>query len=113
MTPDPQEVLKLAAQIVETKSLLAELNSKWEMMFSQNGASRVPRAKRDNTFPAQLKAILASDPGKQFTISEVAETTKVDSLKVGRTLFRLANTGRIENPKRGFYQAKRTEVVAQ
>ena len=81
--------------------------------LSQNGASHTPRAKRDNSFPAQLKAILSSDPGKQFTIAEVAETAKVNSLKVGRTLFRLANTGHIENPKRGFYQTKRTEVVAQ
>ncbi len=106
MTPDPQEVLSLAAKIVETKAALDALNQKWEKLFSHNGASPTPRAKRDDTFPAKLKAVLAGEPSRVFTIKEVAEIMGEDSLKVGRTLFRLSNTGHIINTERGLYSAK-------
>jgi hypothetical protein len=115
MTPDPQEVLNLAAAIVETKATLNELNKKWEKLFSSapNGASvNAPRAARDNTFPSKLKAILSGEPGRLFTIGQVADIAGVETLKVGRTLFRLANTGHIDNPERGLYRAKHGEEIA-
>jgi hypothetical protein len=112
MTPNPQEVLDLATRIVETQSLLAELNRKWESMFSHNGVSTVTRAKRDDSFAAKVKAALASEPGRIFTIAEVAEITEKDSLTVGRTLFRLSNTGHAINAGRGKYRAIAQEGVS-
>jgi len=113
MLPDPKEVLALATQIVETKSLLGELNRKWESMFSSNGKSAPNRLAKSDNFTAKVRDAILATPGKSFTIAEVARILNADSLKVGRTLFRLAKTKKIDNPKRGKYRAKQQEATAQ
>jgi hypothetical protein len=111
MTPDPQEVLNLAAQLVEAKATLEALTRKWDKIFSQNGApSTRAKEKRTDSFAAKVRSVLAKEPERIFTIGQVADVTGGGNLKVGRTLFRLANTGHVLNAGRGLYRAS-TEVT--
>jgi hypothetical protein len=112
MTPDPQEVLDLAKQMVEAKATLDALTRKWEKIFSHAEASPRPaKEKRTDSFAAKVRTVLANEPGRVFTIGQVAELTDGDALKVGRTLFRLANTGHVSNAGRGLYRAPAAEVT--
>ena len=111
MAPNPHHVLALAAKIAEAEKTLASLNEEWESMFSNAGVSqpavRTSRAKRDNSFPSRVEKVITESPQKTFTIAEVAEALGEESLKVGRALFRLSQSGRIDNPDRGKYRSKR------
>jgi hypothetical protein len=112
MTPDPQEVLDLAKQLVEAKATLDELTRKWEKIFSHSDSSPQPaKEKRTDSFAAKVRGVLAKEPGRVFTIGQVADLAEGDTLKVGRTLFRLANTGHVENAGRGLYRAPSAEVT--
>lgn len=114
MAPEPKEVLALAEKIVNVEKELTALKLQWERMFSPSEENTIKstRGKRDGSFAAKVEALLSSDPGRVFTIGQVADALKEQPLKVGRTLFRLADTEHIENTGRGLYRAKQTPEVA-
>jgi hypothetical protein len=117
MPPTPEEVLKLAQEIKDTKAKLGELQTAWDAMFGLThivGSVPVsaPRAKRENSFSSRVEAVILGEPGRAFTIGQVAEILGAETLEVGRTLFRLYKTNRIANPQRGMYSTKRAEVTA-
>ena len=112
MSPEPRVVLQLAKEIVDAEETLKALQHRWDEIFAVDSTRNVssdlfrPVPLRDVSFASQVEAVLQSAPNEPFTIRMVAAKLESDSLKVGRTLFRLANTGKIENPSRGLYQAK-------
>ena len=113
MSPDPRTVLQLAKEIVDAEEALKSLQHRWEELFESDSARDAiveHNAKlvshRDISFASKVENLLLSSPNDFFSIKMVASMLDTDSLKVGRTLFRLANTGKIENRGRGLYQAK-------
>jgi len=116
MTPKPEDVLKLAEDIVAAKKMLSDLQTQWAAIFkgSADSVAVTVRTKRTDSFASQVEAVILGKPGKLLTIAEVATALGTDdTLKVGRTLFRLSNTKRIANPERGKYSTKtRLEVAA-
>ncbi len=117
MTPKPEYVLELADKIVKAQKVLDALQAEWDGMFSPNATMSLfgvkNRAVRDGSFSSRVEAVITGEPGRLFTIGQVAQTLGTDdTLKVGRTLFRLHTTNRIANPQRGLYAANKPVEVA-
>lgn len=98
----------LAEQIVQAEALLASLQEKWAAIFSPNGnGASAPNPGRADSFAGKVRGFLNARPSDSFTIAQVASGMgEADTLKVGRTLFRLHTSGHIQNAGRGVYKAK-------
>ena len=113
MFPEPKEVLALARQIEEAEASLSALRDTWKAIFTvASAAPKASRGPQKNSFTAKIETVLKSEPGRVFTIGQVADETGLEALKVGRALFRLAKTKRIDSPSRGLYRAARSLEVA-
>jgi hypothetical protein len=115
MTPKPEEVLKLASDIVKATKVLEDLQARWDAIFPSE-PKPVPaptRAIRESSFASRVEAVVVGQAGLPLTIAQVAAALgTTDTLKVGRTLFRLYSTKRIANPERGRYSAKTQMEIA-
>jgi len=105
--PDPKEVIALAEQIVTLEEKLTAARAKWNRLFNVTEPAKRVRASQDGLTAMVLQFIELNDD-VAFAIPAVAQALKEDELPVGRTLYRLAKTGRIANPKRGVYTALKT-----
>jgi hypothetical protein len=107
--PQPKEILTLAQQIVTLEEQLAAAKGKWNLLFNVAQPTKRTRSLAPDGLTARLLEFIAGSSGVAFTIRAVAEAVKEDELPVGRTLYRLAKTGRIANPQRGIYMSQKEE----
>ena len=116
MTPDPKEVLALAADIVESEKTLLSLKARWEQLFTNHSPYQLQtmqpkpevkeRTKRTDTFAAKIRTTLANSPDKRFTVEEIAKAVEGDPRKVGRALIRLRDDKTVFSSGRGLYSGK-------
>ena len=111
MPPDPRKVASLANEIIRLEEELAILKEKWRAMFNAiplNTREALGSAPRPDSFATRVEEAVNA-ARRPLTITQVAELVHGDQLKVGRALFRLSKTQRIESPSRGMYRSKRSE----
>ena len=116
-TPNPEDVLHLAKQIVDTKAALATLQAKWESYFasspSPNGVSiQTPAEPRKGgrkpdagSVTGRVLAFINSDPQAHFDAADVQRRLGIDKKQAERTLFKLYATKKIAKHSRGNYEA--------
>jgi hypothetical protein len=116
-SPNPEEVLKLAKEIVDTKAALASLQSKWDGYFgsspvasgSHGAASAAPRKggrKPDaDSVTGRVLAFINSDPLAHFDAADIQRGVGIDKKQAERTLFKLYAAKKIGKFSRGNYEA--------
>jgi hypothetical protein len=104
--PKPKDVLPLAQEITRLETQLADAKRRWNLLFGIEQAERKPRASSVDGITARIATFIVTHPDQDHTISSVAAALSEPELQVGRTLYRLAQTGKIENPSRGKYRAQ-------
>jgi hypothetical protein len=114
--PNPQEVLKLAADMVEAQNVLTSLQIKWASLFngssppapieirpSERKGGRKPDP--DGTTSRVLKAIEDS-PNEHFDSELLHRKLGIERKKIERALYNLYTAEKIEKHSRGNYEAK-------
>lgn len=107
--PDTKYVLDLARQIEETKSHLADLEAKWEGIFSGTGRepSTPNTGAKSSPYPdgpaARILAFLESNRNAIWTVDGLEERTSLTRKQVEKALYNLAAAKKIQRKGRGQY----------
>jgi hypothetical protein len=104
--PEPQEVLKLATDIVSAKEHLASLQSRWDALFSGN--SDFPKGGRKpdpDGISSRVLAAIEGNPDEHFGASDLERKLGIDRKKVERALNNLFVAKKITRHSRGNYEA--------
>ena len=118
-SPDPQIVLKLAADIVAAKEYLEKLQAQWDSFFISSaplasvatGTSNTPqpmprtRAAGPDTLTARIISFLDSDPQCHYETEEIAKFLGEPQEKVQRTINKLVFRKKIGRYSRGLYES--------
>jgi hypothetical protein len=110
MAPKPKDVLPLAQEITRLEAQLTEAKRKWNLLFGVVETEKKTRSSSPDGLTAKIVNYIAESAGTISTIHAVAQVVQEDELAVGRTLYRLAKAGKIDNPGRGKYCAKEKEA---
>lgn len=105
MVPKPKDVLPLAQEITELEKKLADAKRRWNTLFGIEETPRRGRQSSADTLASKVQTFIDDNEGGDFTISAVAKAVGGDEMAVGRSLYRLARLGKINNPARGKYCA--------
>jgi hypothetical protein len=113
-SPDPQIVLKLAADMVAAKEHLEALQAKWDSLFATGAAPpasapvpRVPgrRPPNSKSLTGRIISLLDEDPTVHYEASEIARALGEPQDKVQRTINKLVFHKKIGRYSRGMYES--------
>ncbi len=101
--PDPREVSKLAAALIEAEDRLRSLRESWEALFMPGG---VESAEQAATLADRILEMLDSDPTTSFTAPQVARQLSANPNSVGPILSRLVREDKIAKAGYGAYRSR-------
>ena len=117
-SPNPEEVLQLAKQIVDMKAALSSLQSRWDGYFASSSSTNgvvplalPPESRRGGRKPdatsvtSRVLAFINSDPLAHFDAADVQRGLGISKKQAERTLFKLYATKKIGKHSRGNYEA--------
>jgi hypothetical protein len=115
--PDPKYVLSLASQIEETKGRLAQLQAKWDALFSpqpgpveasserQVARKRTGRKAAPNGLASKVIRAIESEPLHEWDAERIGDQTHIPLKQVRKALTNLYAGHRIQRTGRGVYAA--------
>ena len=115
--PDPKYVLSLASQIEETKSRLAQLQAKWDALFSQQpgpvqasperrvARKRTGRKAAPNGLASKVTRVIESEPLREWNAERICDQTHIPLKQVRKALSNLHAGHKIKRIVRGVYAA--------
>jgi hypothetical protein len=117
-SPNPEEVLQLAKQIVDVKATLAALQSKWDGYFASspvaaNGVAipvsaeprRGGRKPDADSVTGRVVAFINSDPLAHYDAGDISRGLGIEKKQAELILFKLYANKRIGKHSRGNYEA--------
>ena len=117
-SPDPQVILKLAADIVAAKEHLGRLQVQWDSFFSPNAIGiratlesfpQKPAPQktvaRGDSLSGRIIALLDKEPMIHYEAHEIAQELGEPQDKVQRTINKLVFKKRIGRYSRGLYES--------
>jgi len=107
--PTPQDVIPLAQEITRLEAQLADAKRRWNLLFGSNEGEKKPRPASALSLTGRILNFINEHHSVQYSINTVAQALEESELPVGRSLYRLAMTGKISNPRRGIYTALESE----
>ena len=105
--PDPQEVLKLAADIVSAKEHLNSLQSRWDALFM--GQPIAGRKARTSGIATRVLAVIEESPDEHFDASLLQKKLGIGRKPIERALNNLFVAEKIARHSRGNYEAIQKE----
>ena len=110
-SPNPREVLELAAEIVRTEETLTELKRKWDGLFgitetAPTSKSVGGRPVRENSVASQVLMLIDSQPSKQWDTESICRTLRSEKEPVASALYNLFVAKKVNRVDRGKYQSK-------
>lgn len=108
-TPDPIEVVALAKEIMQLRSVLAEAERKWEALFGNVATSPTQEKKArgrvasESSFSGKIVDLLNSEPTKEFDIHALTVHFGVEKGQIDRAIQNLFAKKRIHRIRRGVY----------
>jgi hypothetical protein len=106
-SPNPEEVLKLAADMVAVKNTLASLQERWDALFA-NKSTPQKGGRKANPDGNQLRvlAVIEDNPDVPFDAALLQKELKMERRPIERALNNLFVAKKIIRHSRGHYIAK-------
>jgi hypothetical protein len=114
MTPDPKYVLQLAQELETAKTQVAELQAKWDALFTSatpaEGGSKGGRRRAPEGIASRALALINSAPDEHFDANMVARRLECTRKQAEKALNNLYAASKISRFSRGCYEAKTSPV---
>jgi len=112
MRPQPEDVLKLAARIVELKGDLAFAEAQWDALFigtvSANQNPKV-RSISEESGVGRILSLMNASPEKGFEAPAISDELNIPLATTRTTLSKLVGRGKIEKRGPALYGALTTK----
>lgn len=116
MRPQPEEVLKLAARMIDLKRDLANAEKQWNILFPESPARTITAVATERTPHVRQKsgvgrilAMLAESPETDFDPASMATSMDIPLGTTRTILSKLVSKGLVEKRGYGKYGALRTK----
>jgi hypothetical protein len=110
-SPNPQDVLKLAADMVAAQKHLDTLKAQWDSLFAGSGLSvsaevKPGRRAHPEGISSRIFVLMESEPNSVFDTALLQERLGISREQVEPALYNLFAAGKVKRVSRGKYQAK-------